>query len=187
MPGSLARAGPNVMAVPVVKIFCGVIYAWAYISDEPNMKKMKILFLCTGNSCRSQMAEGWARHLKNKTIEPHSAGVEPHGLNSIAVDVMREAGVDISRQKSKHVDSLANIPFDYVVTVCGHAQETCPVFTGKTKVLHVGFDDPPALAKTAANQEKALGHYRRVRDEIKAWIQTLPESLAHTPAVPTRK
>jgi arsenate reductase len=90
---------------------------------------------------------------------------------------MAEAGVDISRQTSKHVETLAHIPFDYVVTVCGHAHESCPMFPGNTKVIHVGFDDPPALAKTAATEEEALAHYRRVRDEIRDWIMTLPESL----------
>ena len=143
-------------------------------------RKPKVLFLCTGNSCRSQMAEGWARALKGDAIEAHSAGVEPHGLNAKAIQVMAEAGVDISGQSSKHVDALAHIPFDYVVTVCGHANETCPVFPGKTRVIHVGFDDPPALAKTAASEEEALNHYRRVRDEIRDWIHTLPEALDRT-------
>src|SRR5688500_2687573 len=103
--------------------------------------QLKVLFLCTGNSCRSQMAEGWARHLHGDAIDAYSAGVEPHGMNERAVRVMREAGVDISKQHSKHVDELTGVPFDYVVTVCDHANETCPVFPGKTKRLHVGFDD----------------------------------------------
>jgi len=136
-----------------------------------------VLFLCTGNSCRSQMAEGWARHLKGEEIEAYSAGVEPHGMNERAIRAMREAGVDISGQSSKHVDTLSDVPFDFVMTVCGHANETCPVFLGKTKVIHVGFDDPPALAKTAATDEEAMGHYRRVRDEIRDWVMTLPGSL----------
>jgi arsenate reductase (thioredoxin) len=146
------------------------------------MPKLKVLFLCTGNSCRSQMAEGWARHLRSDAIEAHSAGVEPHGMNARAVRVMAEAGVDISGHRSKHVNELADVPFDYVVTVCGHANETCPMFPGKTKVVHVGFDDPPQLAKGARDEEEALGHYRRVRDEIRAWVQTLPGSLERTPA-----
>src|SRR5689334_5895664 len=104
------------------------------------MSKPKVLFLCTGNSCRSQMAEGWARHLKSDQIEAYSAGVEPHGMNPKAMQVMAEAGADISGQSSKHVDSLANVAFDYVVTVCGHANETCPMFPGKAKIIHVGFD-----------------------------------------------
>ena len=140
-------------------------------------KKLNILFLCTGNSCRSQMAEGWARKLKGHAIEAYSAGVEPHGMNARAIKVMAEAGVDISNHTSKHVNTLAHVPFDYVVTVCGHAHETCPMFPGKTRVVHVGFDDPPMLAKTAATEEQALAHYRRVRDEIKAFIQTLPQSV----------
>jgi arsenate reductase len=139
--------------------------------------KLKILFLCTGNSCRSQMAEGWARHLKSDAIEAHSAGIETHGLNATAVKVMAEADVDISSHRSKNVSDLMDVPFDYVVTVCGHANETCPMFPGKAKIVHVAFDDPPRLAKDAKTDEEALGHYRRVRDEIRAFVETLPESL----------
>ena len=135
---------------------------------------LKILFLCTGNSCRSQMAEGWTRHLKADSIEPYSAGIEVHGLNPDAVQVMAEAGVDISRQRSKHVDELADVRFDCVVTVCGHAHEHCPVFPGEAEVRHVGFDDPPALAAGAKTEAERLAPYRRVRDEIKAFVQTLP-------------
>jgi arsenate reductase len=141
------------------------------------MSKLKVLFLCTGNSCRSQMAEGWARKLKGDVIDAYSAGVEPHGMNARAVKVMAEAGVDISGQRSKHVDELKDVPFDYVVTVCDHAHDTCPIFPGRTKVVHVGFDDPPRLAKDAKNEERALGHYRRVRDEIRAFIDRLPDAL----------
>ena len=101
------------------------------------MKKKRVLFLCTGNSCRSQMAEGWARHLKGDQIEPYSAGIEAHGLNPDAVRVMAEAGVDISGQRSKRVDELREVAFDYVVTVCGHANESCPAWLGKkAKVVH---------------------------------------------------
>ena len=139
--------------------------------------KIKVLFLCTGNSCRSQMAEGWARQLKGKTIEPYSAGIETHGLNPNAVKVMAEAGVDISGHRSKHLDELSNLPFDCVVTVCDRANESCPVFPGSVKRRHVSFDDPPRLEKTAANEEQALGHYRRVRDEIRAFVERLPEAL----------
>jgi len=139
--------------------------------------KLKILFLCTGNSCRSQMAEGWARHLKSDAIEAYSAGIETHGLNPHAVKVMAEAGVDISGHRSKDLDELRDICFDYVVTVCDHAHESCPVFPSKTKVIHVGFDDPPRLAKTAASEKAALGCYRRVRDEIRAFVETLPHGL----------
>lgn len=140
---------------------------------------MKILFLCTGNSCRSQMAEGWARHLKAERFEAYSAGVETHGLNPKAVQVMAEAGVDISGHRSRHIDKFGDVELDYVITVCGHAHESCPVFPGKTKVTHVGFDDPPRLAKEAATEEEALEHYRRVRDEIRAFVETLPESLGN--------
>jgi arsenate reductase len=140
--------------------------------------KRKVLFLCTGNSCRSQMAEGWARHLLGDQIEPYSAGIEAHGMNPNAVRIMGEAGVDISGQSSKLVSTLADVPHDLVITVCGHADENCPAFLGKSKVVHVGFDDPPKLAKTAANEEGALGHYRRVRDEIRDFIATgLPKLL----------
>ena len=140
-------------------------------------RRLKILFLCTGNSCRSQMAEGWARHLKADTIEPYSAGIETHGLNPNAVKVMAETGVDISRHESEHLDSLKHINFDYVITLCDHAHETCPIFSGDTKIIHVGFDDPPRLARQAKTEEEALNCYRRVRDEIKAFIETLPDSI----------
>ena len=143
--------------------------------------KVKVLFLCTGNSCRSQMAEGWARTLKSDVMDAYSAGIETHGMNPSAVRVMREAGVDITTQRSKNVREVLDVPFDYVVTVCGHANETCPVFPGKkTKVVHVGFDDPPKLAKAAKDEEEALGHYRRVRDEIRAFVETLPRALNET-------
>ena len=144
---------------------------------EKTGQKIKVLFLCTGNSCRSQMAEGWARRLKGDVIEPYSAGIETHGMNPNAVKVMAEAGVDITTQRSKHVDELKDVPLDYVVTVCAHANESCPVFPGKAKVIHVGFEDPPKLAKTAKTEEEALNHYRRVRDEIRKFVQTLPQSL----------
>jgi len=140
-------------------------------------EKLKILFLCTGNACRSQMAEGWARHLKGDRIEPYSAGVETHGLDPRAVRVMAEAGVDISRQRSKHVAELNDVALDYVVTVCGHAHEHCPIFSGKARVVHVGFDDPPKLAADAATEEDRLAPYRRVRDEIRAFVETLPQGL----------
>ena len=139
--------------------------------------KLKVLFLCTGNSCRSQMAEGWARALKSSQIEAFSAGIETHGLNPRAVQVMAEAGVDISGHRSKTVADLPTKDFDYVVTVCDQAHESCPLFPGKTKVVHVSFDDPPRLAKYAKTEEEALAPYRRVRDEIKAFVETLPEAL----------
>jgi len=148
--------------------------------------KLKVLFLCTGNSCRSQMAEGWTRHLKGDVIEVYSAGVETHGLNPNAVKVMAETGIDISGHQSKHVNDLMDIKFDYVVTVCGHANEHCPVFPGKTPIVHRGFDDPPKLAADAKTEEEALSHYRRVRDEICAFVETLPGALLDTPAFEVR-
>ena len=138
---------------------------------------MKILFLCTGNSCRSQMGEGWTRHLKGDIFDAYSAGVKKSSLNEYAVKVMTEAGVDISGHTSKHVDDLMDIPFDYVITVCDHARESCPLFPGRTKLIHFGFDDPPALAINAPDEDAALNIYRRVRDEIKAFVETLPDSL----------
>jgi arsenate reductase len=140
-------------------------------------QKLKVLFLCTGNSCRSQMAEGWARALRGDVMEPYSAGIETHGLNPLAVKVMDEAGVDISMQRSKHLDELKDITLDYVITVCDQANETCPLFPGPVKRLHVSFDDPPRLAKNAKNEKEALGHYRRVRDEIRRYVETLPVLL----------
>ncbi len=141
------------------------------------VQKLKVLFLCTGNSCRSQMAEGWTRCLKGDAIEPYSAGIEPRGLDPRAVQVMAEAGVDISGQHAKGVEALKDIQFDYVVTVCDQAHESCPLFPGRTRVVHVGFDDPPRLAKGAKNEHEALRHYRRVRDEIRRFVESLPESL----------
>lgn len=127
----------------------------------------KILFLCTGNSCRSQMAEGWARRLKGDQFEAHSAGIEAHGLNPDAVRVMAEAGVDISTQRSKRLDEFEGIVFDYVVTVCSNANRSCPTFPARTKVVHVGFEDPPKLARRAKTEKERLAPYRRVRDEIR--------------------
>jgi arsenate reductase len=126
------------------------------------------------------MAEGWARALKSDELEAYSAGIETHGLNPNAVKVMAEAGVDISKHKSENVADLLHIPFDYVITVCGHANEHCPLFPGKAKVVHVGFDDPPKLATQVTGEEDKLNCYRRVRDEIKAFIETLPEQLKQT-------
>lgn len=139
------------------------------------MNKPKVLFLCTGNSCRSQIAEGWARALRGDSLDAYSAGTQPHGINARAVKVMAEAGVDISQHRSKHVDEFKNVPLDYVVTVCDQAHETCPLFPGHTRVVHVGFDDPPRLAKDARTEEEALGHYRRVRDEIRRFIEHLEQ------------
>lgn len=143
------------------------------------LNKIKVLFLCTGNSCRSQMAEGWTRHLKSDQIEVWSAGIETHGLNPRAVQVMSEAGVDISGHESQNIRDMLDIPFDYVITVCGHAHETCPLFPGKATVIHVGFDDPPKMAKDYYQEEDQLNCYRRVRDEIRAFVETLPEALTN--------
>ena len=155
---------------------------------SPDGRKLNVLFLCTGNSCRSQMAEGWARHLRGDLIEAYSAGVSPHGMNRLAVAAMAEAGVDISERagyRSKHVDELLSVPFDYVVTVCGHAAETCPMFPGKAKVVHVGFDDPPQLARAtgAKTDEEALPHYRRVRDEIRRFVEDFEGTVARASGV----
>ena len=139
--------------------------------------KLRVLFLCAGNSCRSQMAEGWARRLKADLIEPYSAGFEARGLDARAVEVMAEAGVDISGHQSKTVAGLPARDFDCVVTVCGRADEHCPAFPGKARVLHAGFDDPPALAAGARTEEEALAHYRRVRDEIRDFVERLPGAL----------
>jgi arsenate reductase len=143
--------------------------------------KLKLLFLCTGNSCRSQMAEGWTRHLKSDVIDVYSAGIETHGLNPNAVKVMAEAGVDISGHRSQHIDEFKEIAIDVVVTVCGHAHETCPYFPANCNVVHVGFDDPPKMAKElaerGASEEQQLDCYRAVRDQIKAFVETLPDSV----------
>ena len=141
------------------------------------MQKLKVLFLCTGNSCRSQMAEGWARQLKGDVIEAYSAGIEKHGMNPHALKVMAEAGVDISKQFSKTPADIGPVEFNYVVTVCGHADENCPMFAAKTKVVHAGFEDPPKLTKHLPDSEEKLAVYRRVRDEIRRFVETLPASL----------
>lgn len=135
---------------------------------------MKILFLCTGNSCRSQMAEAWTRLLKGDRFDAYSAGVQPKPIDPRAIKAMAEAGIDISEQKSKDVDVFGNMEFDYVITLCDNARESCPYFPAKTKLIHQGFADPPKLAEEAKNEEEAMAPYRRVRDEIKAFVETLP-------------
>jgi len=139
--------------------------------------KPKILFLCTGNSCRSQMAEGWTKALKGDQLEAYSAGIQPTRVDPRAILVMAEAGIDISGQTSKDIDSLGDLEFNYVVTLCDNARESCPFFPAKTKKIHKGFDDPPFLALGAKTEEEALSPYRRVRDEIKAFVESLPEGL----------
>ncbi|HUU20243.1 MAG TPA: arsenate reductase ArsC [Sedimentisphaerales bacterium] len=136
--------------------------------------KIKVLFICTGNSCRSQIAEGWARHLKGSIIDAYSAGIRPIGVSSKAIKVMAEAGVDISMHKSRHVDEFSGIDFDYVVTLCDNAAENCPVFSGKARIVHRPFDDPYFAS---GSEEQIMATFRKVRDDIKTFIETLPESL----------
>lgn len=136
------------------------------------MGRKNILFLCTGNSCRSQMAEGLARHLRGDEWAAYSAGTKPQTLNRLAVTVMKEIGIDISSHLSKHVDAVREIPFDYIVTVCDKAREQCPLWLGPGQVLHHSFDDPPAITAAAKTEEEVLVQYRRVRDEMKRFIET---------------
>lgn len=142
-----------------------------------NKPLIQILFLCTGNSCRSQIAEGFCHFLKKDLIVPYSAGIEKHGINRYAVKVMEEIGINISDQVSKTIDELPQQSFDYVITVCDHAHETCPFFPASKGVIHQGFDDPPKLAQHAKTEAEKLVYYRRVRDEIRAYIESLPNSL----------
>lgn len=135
--------------------------------------KKKILFLCTGNACRSQMAEGWARFFHSDWLEAFSAGVTPHGVDPLAIKVMKEAGIDISAQRSKPIDEVESIEFDYVITLCDSAKKACPVFPAKTLYAHVPFDDPPLLAMSAKTEEEALSYYRRVRDEIRDFVRDI--------------
>jgi arsenate reductase len=137
----------------------------------------KVLFLCTGNSCRSQMAEGWARHMYGDAIEVYSAGTAPHGVDPRAIQVMSEVGVDISGHKANLLEEYLETPIDLVVTVCDNARESCPVFPCAGKKIHLSFQDPPALAREAATEEDALEQYRRVRDEIRVFVETLPDTL----------
>jgi arsenate reductase len=123
------------------------------------------------------MAEGWARALHPERIDAFSAGIDPAEIDAQALRVMAEAGVDISGQRSKHVDTLNDMTFDAVITVCDHANERCPVFPGRARRLHAGFDDPPRLALGADSEEEALEHYRKVRDEIRRFVEALPEVL----------
>ena len=139
--------------------------------------KKKVLFLCTGNSCRSQMAEGWARSLHSQLIDTYSAGTSPHGVNPLAIKVMAEAGIDISRHESKHLDTLNHLKLDLVITVCDNAASNCPIPPKGTRVVHVPFDDPPQLAKGTKSEEEALQHYRRVRDEIRDFMAEMPSLL----------
>ena len=139
------------------------------------MNKVKVLFLCTGNSCRSQMAEGWCRHLKGESIEAFSAGTNALRVNKRAISAMKESGVDISHHKSKTVDQISEKFFDYVFTVCGNANENCPYFPGKAIVRHVGFDDPPEKAVKLSEEEEIQNEYRKVRDQIKSFVLKIEE------------
>ena len=140
-------------------------------------QKVKILYLCTGNSCRSQMAEAWTKHLKRDQFEAYSAGVEPKRVDPRAVKAMAEAGIDISRQQSKDIDSIGDMEFDFVITLCDNAKESCPYFPAKTRLMHRSFDDPPRLAESTTDEQEAMSHYRRVRDEIKAFVEKMPRVL----------
>jgi arsenate reductase len=143
--------------------------------SKPSIQK--ILFICIGNACRSQMAEGWVKKLKGNILEPYSAGIEKHGIDPKAVKVMAEVGIDISKQQSKFISELGERDFDYVVTICSDANEKCPIFPSKMKRLHHGFDNPPVLARKAKSEEEALNIYRRVRDEIRDFVESMPKSL----------
>lgn len=138
--------------------------------------KKKILFLCTGNSCRSQMAEGWCRSLWSEKYDSYSAGTQKHGMNVRAVLVMKKAGVDISTHFSKMTDELPNEKFDFIITVCDAAKEACPYYPGG-RIVHIGFQDPPYLTKNMTDETEILEVYRRVRDEIRVAIQKLPDTL----------
>lgn len=141
------------------------------------MPKTRILFLCTGNSCRSQMAEGWAKYLHGNRLAAFSAGVETHGLNPYAVRVMAEEGVDLSAHRSQLLAEFALEKLDYIITVCDHAHESCPLVPPTCRVIHQGFADPPRLAENMESEEEILDCYRRVRDEIKEYVMGLPENL----------
>jgi len=136
-----------------------------------------IMFLCTGNSCRSQMAEGFCRKYWGHEYNVFSAGTKKHGMNQRAIKVMMESGIDISSQYSKTVDELPDVKFDIVITVCDHAHENCPYYPG-TKIIHVGFQDPPALTKEMTDENEILVIYRKVRDEIEMKIKKLNEIIS---------
>ena len=139
-----------------------------------NDNKIKILFVCTGNSCRSQIAEGWANHLKANSIEAYSAGIRPIGVSSRAIKVMAEASVDISNQKSQSLDEFLEIDFDYVITLCDNAAQRCPAFTGPVKVIHKPFEDP--YFATGSEEDK-METFRKVSNEIRNFIEAMPDSL----------
>lgn len=136
--------------------------------------KRRVLFLCTGNSARSQMAEGWLRHLAGDRYEVCSAGTQPVGLNPGSVEAMAEVGIDISHHRSNHVAEYATQPIDYVITVCDRAKESCPRWSGATHLLHWSFDDPAAVTESAEQRRQV---FRRVRDEIAASIHEFLASM----------
>jgi arsenate reductase len=139
-----------------------------------NNSKIKVLFVCTGNSCRSQIAEGWASHLKPNSIDAYSAGIRPIGISSRAIKVMAEAGVDISNQKSQPLDDFSEIDFDYIITLCDNAAKRCPAFTGTVKVIHKPFEDPYFAT---GSEEDIIETFRRVRNEIRNFIEAMPDNL----------
>ena len=145
-----------------------VFFATVLTGDIMPSKKTGVLFLCTGNSARSQMAEGYLRHVAGDLFEPLSAGIEPKGLNPLAVEAMQEVGIDISKQKSKDVRDFLGQPIPYVITVCDNAKERCPIFPHTYKLMHWSFDDP-AAAKGEHHEKLAV--FRRVRDEIATRIE----------------
>lgn len=138
------------------------------------MSKINVLFVCTGNSCRSQIAEGWARFLKSDSVEAFSAGIRPIGVNSKAVKVMAEAGVDISMQTSSHIDDFPGIDFDYVILLCSHAARQCPGFGGPTKIINKPFEDPYFAC---GSEKQVMDKFRKVRDDIRSYIETIPQSF----------
>ncbi|MCP4451091.1 MAG: arsenate reductase ArsC [Planctomycetes bacterium] len=138
-------------------------------------RKKRILFVCTGNACRSQMAEAWATRLKPHDIEAYSAGSHPAGfVSQRVIKAMQEAGVDMSRAWSKPLDEWVDVDFDYVVTLCDHAKENCPVFRAPTRMAHKDFPDPMAIM---GNDQTTMNAFRRVRDMIKEFVMTMPEAL----------
>ena len=135
--------------------------------------KRRVLILCTGNSARSQMAEGLLRHDAGDRFTVESAGTKPSTVRPEAITVMKEIGIDITSHRSKHVDEFAGQDFDYVVTVCDNAKESCPVFFGRATRLHHSFNDPAAVE---GSEEKRLGAFRTIRDELRSYLQSLPKS-----------
>ncbi|MFQ5599133.1 MAG: arsenate reductase ArsC [Candidatus Krumholzibacteriia bacterium] len=151
------------------------------MSNGKQHEPRTVLFLCTGNSCRSQIAEAWARELLGDRVQAYSAGVEAHGLHPKAVRVMAEVGVDIARQRSQHVDEFRDLRPDLVVTVCDHAAEICPAFPGAPRMLHRSFRDP---ARATGSEDEILEVFRQVRDQIRDFVRDLPALLEDSPAAP---